>query len=260
MQFYSWSQEIERVLIFINFRNLSLKGNNMKLSKLAKLLTATAAFAISASSHASLVLIGPITDTGTGIGAVNTVLTLQNDNQTGTTSGAVVRTASGDATTGNTQPGSSHNATYSFGQLNITSASDLQFVFNPVEPGQTLANSVTLETMVLTIYTDAGAILFTAGLDHSYTFPETETGTGQSGFLFGLDGPQALAAQAFVSSTNRIGLAASLSSATGGPDTFFVSVLGGEGPGNQVPEPGTVALLGLGIAGLTAMRRRQRKA
>jgi hypothetical protein len=229
----------------------------MKLSKLTKLIAAAAVFTVSASSHASLVLIGPVDQTGTGIGAVKTVLTLNNDND-GTTSGAVVRTSSGDQTTGNTQPGASHNSTYSFGQLNITSASNLQFVFNPVEPGNALTNSITLETMVLTIYTDAGVALFSAGLDHSYFFPATETGTGVSGFLFGLDAAQALAAQAFVGTTNRIGLAASLSSATGGPDTFFVSVLGGEGPGNNVPEPGTVALLGLGIAGLTAMRRRSK--
>lgn len=232
----------------------------MKLNTYKRLIAAAALLAISASSHASLINTGVVTDTGTGIGNVNTVLTLQNNNQTGEASGSVIRSGTADATTGDAAPGASKNATYSFGELNVTSASQLEFVFNPVEPGEVLTNPITLESLILTIYTNDGSVLWNSGTFTSITFPTTETGTGRSGYLFALDALQAADAQQHVAASNRIGLAASLSGATGGPDTFFVGILDGEGPGEEVPEPGSVALLGLGMVGMAALRRRGRKA
>lgn len=228
---------------------------------LKRFIATAALLGAAGSSQASLIPVGTIIDTGTGFGNVDTVLTLQNDNQSGLTSGAVMRTGGTDTTTGNVQPGGVHNSTYSFGELNITSAGDLLFVFNATEPGNISTNGVTLESLVLSIYSDTGGTaLFTAELEDPVTFGTTETGVGRSGFTFALDGPQADAAQEFVSATNRIGLAASLSAATGGPDTFFVRSL--DDNGTEVPEPGSVALLGLGIAGFWVARgrvaRRQR--
>lgn len=246
----------------------------MKLNQTTRLLAAAALFAATASSHASLIYTGVVNDTGTGIGQVNTILTLNNDNQPvirgnpnpnyGMTTGAVFRTGSGDGTSGNVQSNGNsqvHNATWSFGELNVTQASQLVIVFNPVEPGNAQDNSVRLESLVLSIYTDDGDLLWDSGAFAPITFPTSETGTGRSGYAFSLDAEQAGLAQPFLAELNRIGLSASLSGANGGPDTFFVRVLDeGEGPGNEVPEPGSVALLGLGIAGMTALRRRQRKA
>jgi hypothetical protein len=40
-------------------------------------------------------------------------------------------------------------------------------------------------------------------------------------------------------------------------ETFLVRALVGGGPGNQVPEPGSLALIGLGLAGLVVIRKRQ---
>ena len=203
-------------------------------------------------SHASLVPAGVIIDTGTGFGNVNTVLTLQNDNQTGMASGSVERSGGTDVTTGDTLPGAVHNATYSFGELNITNAGDIQLIFNADEPGNILANGIMLNSLVLSIYSSAGGpALFSASLIAPQVFPVTETGVGRSGFVFELDMLQALAAQPFITATNRLGLASTISMATGGPDTFYVL----EGHG-VIPEPGSVALLGLGLAGMLVARRR----
>jgi hypothetical protein len=47
--------------------------------------------------------------------------------------------------------------------------------------------------------------------------------------------------------------------ATGGPDTFLVSIAAEpQGPGNSIPEPGSMALLGLGLAGITLGSWRKR--
>jgi len=75
--------------------------------------------------------------------------------------------------------------------------------------------------------------------------------------VFSLDTAQAAAATTagvFSSLNNRIGLSASASNATGGPDTFFVTSSsvtggggGGGGAGGAVPEPATYVLIGAGL-------------
>lgn len=254
----------------------------MKINTYKQLIAATVFGAFSLSSHASLIPAEAVNDTGTGIGNVNTVLTLKNDNQKnggggnpnpnyGMSSGSVFRDSAGggtDGTTGDVQ--SNGNAevlasTWSFDQLNVMQTSQLRLIFNPVEPG---GDSIRLESLVLSIYSDDGQFLWDSGQFAPITFSssvdgdDTGPGTGKSGYAFKLDIDQALDSQLFWSPSNRIGLSASLSSANGGHDTFFVLVLDddGEGPGNEVPEPGSVALLGLGIAGMMALRRRKPEA
>jgi hypothetical protein len=230
------------------------------LKTFKRLLAVTALLGAAAASHASIIPLGPVSQLGTGLGAVNTVLTLGNNSQTGLTSGSVIRSGGMDMTTGNAMTGNAQYSTYSFGQLGIADTADLLFIFNANEPGNPALNSVTVESLILSIYSDlGGAALFTASLASPVFLADTQNGIGQAGYAFGLDADQAAAAQFFLTTTNRVGLAASLSSATGGIDTFYVSVLDNGGGGNEVPEPGSVALLGLGMFGAWAIRRRGAK-
>ncbi len=245
----------------------------MKINRYKQLLAAATLFGATAASHAAVIHTGVIEDKGTGFGKVNTVLTLQNNNgnnpnnpDNGKTSGAIFRLGGVDQGSGNILPNAKnvHNSTYSFGELNVNSAGQLVIVFNAIEPGETGKNAITLESLTFSIYSDTGGTaLFSTALGSAITFPQTETGSGKSGFTFMLDAGSIASAQQFITAGNRFGLAASLSGATGGNDSFYVRVDEedeGEGPGNQIPEPGSIALLGLGIAGMTALRRRVRKA
>ena len=229
---------------------------------LLKAAIAATFIATSISSHASLVLVGPAPTGGAGLGTELTVLTLTSPGSTTTESGSVIRTASGDAITGDAKPGAAQTSTYSFNDLGTTQASDLRLIFNAVEPGTTAGgeNSITLQNLVLTIYNSAGTAVFNSGTFASQTFSSTFNGIGNAGYEFKLDAEQAAAAQLFAFGANRIGLSATATDATGGSETFFLTsrpTTGGGGSGNAVPEPGPLALVGVGMLALLATMRRK---
>src|SRR5690242_764437 len=104
--------------------------------KLASLAVASALGMAAVSAHANLVLLGPENFSGTGLGAVNTVLTITSPANSTTETGSVgVGPGGTQVTTGDVMTGASQTQVRSFSSLGITQASALRVVFNAVEPG-----------------------------------------------------------------------------------------------------------------------------
>ena len=227
----------------------------MRLSK-KRLLTmgATLALASAATSANALTFIGAQEFQGTGLGAVNTILTMQN---TGTESASVGLDAGGnEVITGDAKTGASQTQVRSLGELGVNSAEDLRIVFNAAEPGPegSVNNGITLDNLVLSIFDPAGAVLFTSDAFTPITFNSTFPGTGNAGFVFALSGSEITAAQSAFGGDfglNLVGLSASASSAAGGNETFFAVAA------PPVPEPSTYAMMGAGLLGLAWFRRRK---
>lgn len=249
------------------------------MMKRAFALTAAAAVLAGLAAgpaRADLMLVAPVDFDGTGLGSVNTILTITSPRNTTFEQGSVGRLPGNpnDVLMGDTLTGASQTLTRTIGSLGITSASNIRVIFNAVEPA---GNDITLASLVLSIYDPAGNRLFSSGsvtcpsLGGACNFPNTFTGAGNSGFVFALTPEQAAQAQTFAFgagfANNRIGLSASagnanggFGSATGGFETFFVANAGGRVV-TPVPEPETYALMmaGLGALGFVARRRKLRK-
>jgi len=197
------------------------------LRRLASALIVVAGLSVDVA-HANLIQTTPVLSSGSGIGGVNTVLTVQS---TPTESGCVAWNGAADVigaaacppgvAGGNESTGASQTLTRTLAQLAIANAADLRIVVNTNEPG---GNPITLTQLVLRIYDGAtGAVLFTSSILAPVTFTFTNTGGGTSGFVFLMDAADAAAAQVFFANpANRIGLAASFSDAAGGAETLYV--------------------------------------
>lgn len=215
-----------------------------------KLLTVAGSVALAfaaTNANATLEYLGVVDLTGTGLGAVDTILTITSPANSTTESGSVAWDGTTDVTSGDTQ---AINHTLLISDIGAATSSELRIVFNPVEPGNDL-NGVTLDNLIATIYSPTGVALWNSGdLPSSIFFSSTDLGTGKAGFLFGLDVPQAAAAQAFWDGDNRVGLFGAVSDATGGHETFF-------GLAAPIPEPSTYAMMAAGLVLLGFIGKRR---
>ena len=209
-------------------------------------------------ANAALTLVSPTVETGTGLGHVSTVLTIQGRNKAALETGSVgvdgvtnTMTIAGDAKTG-----ASQTRLWTLGDLGVDSASDLRLVFNADEPGS--GRDITLTDLVLTIYDTSGSAVFSSSPFSPVHFDDTSAGIGKSGFVFALDtGDVTAASSLFAGSFDsfRVGLSASASGFAGGPETFYLA--SAAGPVSPVPEPSTFALFAAGFAAMGAVVRRR---
>jgi hypothetical protein len=257
--------------------------NRRTLSSLAAGAVAAAAFALPQVASASLIYDSSIRLTAQGFGNAPRDLTLQATGQQTTESGAVGVSGTGGITFGTPIPDASvfqgngvTNASgtaampapladdnkYGIpttGSLGITSANQIGVLFNATEPG---GDSVNVTDLTLKFYNATGTLL--GAIDGQQNFASTEPGNGVAGFVFVVDAEQQSYVNGLLASggaNTRMALEASIADFAGGPESFLLFNRNNAGPvgpaGGEVPEPGTVAMLGLGLLGLAAARRRR---
>jgi len=249
-----------------------LKRTTVALAAVATLGVGTA--------HANLILIGPVTLGGTGLGTVSTVLTLTSSGNNTTESGCVGRSGGADfigsAISGpcsgspstDVHTGASQTLTRTLAEAGITSGANFALLLNAAEPA---GNGITLNTLSATFYGangqtfTASCVATGAGACLNVDFPNTATGTGNSGFMFTLDAAQAASVQSLIAANGgntanvRVGLSTSLGNplaATGGQETFFI--FNSATTTSVTPEPSTTALMATGLIGLVGFIRRRR--
>lgn len=220
-----------------------------KYTKKLSLIGAMASLFAVTNADAQLIYLGSQDFGGTGLGAVNTILTIQNN---GTEFGSVgFDDIDNQSITGEAKTGASQTLVRSLGSLGINAASDLRVVFNADEPA---GNGIDLTNLVLSIFSPTGSLLFESGAFNPISFADTFNGIGNAGFVFGLDNTDAALAQSAAFSgnygLNLVGLSAMATEAAGGPETFFITNV------SAVPEPSTYSMLLLGLLGIGILRRR----
>jgi hypothetical protein len=221
-----------------------------------KLAAAAAAF-IPALAGAQLQYSGPLSGSGAGLGAVLTVLTLNNTDDI--SSGCITPTGTtGCGFANNTvQQSSTVRTVAEIGGNTATLGTDLRIVANFSEP-QNDADGATIDALTLFLFGGNGTTSFTL-VGAPVPFANTNSGVGNIGFGFSLTEAGALAFQAALAGAGAnasIGLGASLSNVQGGLDTFAVTRLDSTA---VIPEPSTYALMATGllsVGGLAARRRR----
>ncbi len=140
------------------------------------------------------------------------------------------------------------------GSLGIQHAGEIAIVFDATQAG---GGSITVEDLTLKFYDQLGALLL--AIDGGATFDTTFAGNGVADYIFVIEDDQHDEVNDTIFSlahfgTIRMALEATMSGANGGPESFVIVRSGGR---NVVPEPATLALLGLGLAGMGVTRRRK---
>jgi len=185
-------------------------------------------------------------------------LNLQHHGNSTTEAGGVRWDGSGDVDFGDISAGP-HQHTVSLTELGVGQASNLRVLLNINEANGGDKAPITVDSLLLTAYDQAGNTVFTADLINGVpvTLDQFRHGQGaNSDFAFGLDEEAAARLQAAMDANSnlRLGLTAALSNVNGGPERFTFGAAAG-----PVPEPTTIMLLGTGLAGLAGAARRRRR-
>ena len=142
--------------------------------------------------------------------------------------------------------------------LGWVTAADIGIMFNATEPN---GDAVNVADITLKFYDSAGEFL--AAIDGNQAFANSNPGNGVAGFAFVVDAPQQLYLNGIIFNqanfgTFRIALEATVTDATGGPESFLAF---NRAAVAAVPEPATwgMMLVGFGVVG-SAVRRRRRRA
>jgi hypothetical protein len=210
---------------------------------------------------AALVMLDPASLSGQGIGAANTVLTLQSPGSSTTESGGVLFNGT---PFGNALTGANQSSTFTFAGLGITSADQLRLIVNLLEPGSESPPSVTTaasplatnanlaNTITLNVFSATGTLLEQHSTAAGLTLNQVAGGVGGSGLVFGLT--PAEQAQLTATMLANAGLevftvGATFANAQGGLDVIQVAA---------IPEASTWAMMILGFFGIGLMAYRRR--
>jgi len=245
----------------------------MELLKRTTVALAAVATLGAGIARAELVFISPVTIGGTGLGAVNTILTIQQTPPANTEAGCVASTGGATFMIGTSQlggvctgpggdvkTGASQTQTRTLAEAGITTGTNFALLFNPSEPGGP-GNDILLTGLSVSFYNNAGTLLHTAVFNGvPMNFPVTQNGVGNTGFLFQLNATEAAVVQTFIGLNGlagiHVGMASALSNADGAPDTFFI--FNAQTTPSSIPEPSTVMLVATGLIGLAGFVRRRR--
>jgi len=229
------------------------------------------AFATANLLFGSLIPIGPVPESGSGLGNVETVLTFTSPRGSTSQTGCVGAGVGGLEITGSSAcpaqfTGGNEQAinnTFSATGLLLTDFRNLQLIFNADEPQNPADRGITLDLLALTLFNPiSGMQLATFYTDAAFLIENAFPGVGNAGFGFRLDNAQAQIANMLLvtNPTLFLGVAANASNATGGIDTVSLRVVeGGIVPSDEfVPEPSTYALVGIALVSAAAWNGRKR--
>src|SRR5262245_50385335 len=176
----------------------------------ALLLSCLAFFATTSIASASLI-VETFSQFGTGLGAVNTILTIQdNPNEQGCVSfggvtGSVLTAGVCTGSSADVKTGPAQTQTRTLAQAGITSAANFSVVLNGVEPS---GDSLVVDDLRVAFYNSTGTLLFqTSGLkcqnslggpivNGPCTLSTTNLSTGPFGYVVLLDAAQQTASTA----------------------------------------------------------------